>query len=386
MNSRTQTFYFDEAGYTGNNLLDPEQPVFVYAGVAIDNQRASQIHADARARFQINADELKGANLLRHRRGRDAISWILAECTQFSHIVVADKEYTLAGKFFEYICEPVLASQNSLFYSIEFHKFVATFLYCSYKSRDPNASAILTNFAEMMRSMDPEKLENVLSSLDNLDQSNPMGKILLFACCHRNRIEDAIRMLSESGRMGNWSLELSTTALHWLLASWGEDYEVLDVYCDDSKPLQASLSFLKHLIGREDKSYIWIGERRTPSVIYNLAEPIHLVDSKHYPGIQIADVLSSSLNHALRTPNEKISREWLKITEDAIIYNIYPESRQIDLKQECAFINNIVLEELLNRSLMGQDLFQDMSSFISHIKALYPEYVRDVVENISMET
>lgn len=386
MNSRTQTFYFDEAGYTGNNLLDPEQPVFVYAGVAIDNQRASQIHADARARFQINADELKGANLLRHRRGRDAISWILAECTQFSHIVVADKEYTLAGKFFEYICEPVLASQNSLFYSIEFHKFVADFLYCSYKSRDPNATAILTHFAEMMRSMDPEKLENVLSSLDHLDQSNPMGKILLFACCHRNRIEDEIRVLSESGSMGNWSLELSTTALHWLLASWGDEYEVLDVYCDDSKPLQASLSFLKHLIGREDKSYIWIGGRRTPSVIYNLAGPIHLVDSKHYPGIQIADVFSSSLTYALKNRSEEISQEWLSLVDDAIIYNIYPEHTHIDLTQEGAAVNAMVLDELVERSVRGESLFENMSEFISDSKSLYQRYVREVVENRPIAT
>lgn len=378
MNNRTQTFYFDEAGFTGNNLLDPAQPVFVYAGVAIDEGHAQQIHSDTLSRFRINAQELKGANMVRYHRGRSAISWILGECIQSSHIMVADKEYTLAGKFFEYICEPILAAQNSLFYSIEFHKFVATFLYLSYKSGDPNANDILKNFAEMMMSIEPAKLEAVLSSLDHLDQSHPLGKILAFASCHRKRIEDEIRVLKESGSMGNWSLELSITALHWLLASWGEEFEVLDVYCDKSRPLQASLPFLQNFIGREDKVYMWLGNRRTPSIVYNLSGPINLVDSKDFPGVQIADILSSSLNYALKTPNEEISQEWLRITEDAIIYNIYPEPSQIDLTQEGAFINMAVLDELVDRSVRGKSLLENMSDFISNLKSLYPGYVREV--------
>ena len=123
---------------------------------------------------------------------------------------------------------------------------------------------------------------------------------------------------------------------------------------------------------------MWIGNRRTPSVIYNLAGPIHLVNSKDYPGVQIADILSSSLNYALKTPNEEISQEWLRITEDAIIYNIYPEPSQIDLTQEGAFINMAVLDELVDRSVRGKSLLENMSDFISNLKSLYPGYVREV--------
>ena len=64
MNSKNvQQVYFDEAGFTGNNLLDSEQPLFVYAGVAIAPSLASKIHATAISEFAISSEELKGANL-----------------------------------------------------------------------------------------------------------------------------------------------------------------------------------------------------------------------------------------------------------------------------------------------------------------------------------
>ena len=106
------------------------------------------------------------------------------------------------------------------------------------------------------------------------------------------------------------------TALHWLLASWGEQFEVLDVYCDNSKPIEAGEEFFRAFVGREDKAYIRLGSRPTPSVIYNLAGPINLVDSRESPGIQIADVLSSSLAYALNHPDAAVSKAWLSLMED----------------------------------------------------------------------
>ena len=35
MNNTTKMIYLDEAGATGNHLLDPDQPFFVYASVGL---------------------------------------------------------------------------------------------------------------------------------------------------------------------------------------------------------------------------------------------------------------------------------------------------------------------------------------------------------------
>ena len=72
-----------------------------------------------------------------------------------------------------------------------------------------------------MRSKDSERLETVLRVLDQLDQSNPIAKIVTFAICNRKLIEDEIESVAQSGLVANWPLELSMTALHWLLGLMG---------------------------------------------------------------------------------------------------------------------------------------------------------------------
>ena len=269
----------------------------------------------------------------------------------------------------------MLANHSSLFYSINFHKFVATLLHVSSRGGDHHTNGILRDFAEMMRNLDVNQLESVLSYLDNLEQSDPVGKILAFACCHKKRIEGEIRSVSETGPVANWSLELSMTALNWLLASWGEEFEVLEVYCDESKPIQEAQEFFKVFIGREDKAYIRLGSEPRPSIIYNLSGPINLVDSKNSPGIQIADVLSSSLAYALRNPDEENAKKWLSIIEDVPANQIIPDMNQVDLMQEEAFVNTTVLGELVDRSVRGQNLFENMTDIILSARSVFPEFV-----------
>ena len=198
MTGKTQPLYFDEAGFTGNNLLDPEQPAFVYAGVAMDKEHAARLHRDVLSLFRINAQELKGSSLLKSSKGRRAISWLLAKSSRCSYVMVANKEYALAGKFFEHIFEPALSERNSLFYAIGFHRFIATLLYMCNRAADPNVGSALRNFAEMMRSMNPDQLVSVLASLDHFDQSNPIGMVLAFALCHQSRIKREIEVIRES--------------------------------------------------------------------------------------------------------------------------------------------------------------------------------------------
>ena len=383
MSKKSQTIYFDEAGFTGNNLLDLEQPVFVYTGIALDEDHASQIHSDVLSRFKITAPELKHASLVKQKQGREAISWILDQCSKHSRVMIANKEYTLAGKFFEYIFEPVLSARNSLFYSIDFHKFIATYMYLSFKAGDPHAMGILNAFAEMMRSLDPSKLETILSYLDHmhhLDQADMVGKILTF--CNRKSIESELRgMAGQTELGGNWILELSMTALHWLLSSWGEEYEVLEVYCDRSKPIQEAQWLFEAFIGREDKAYIKLGSQKPAPITYNLLGPINLIDSKQSYGVQIADVMSGSIAYAFKNPDEEFSKEWLKLMKDVPSNRIAPDLSQIDLTQEVAFVNTAVLLELVNRSIKGQNPFTNMEDIIAATKSIYPRYLSAITSN-----
>jgi hypothetical protein len=54
---KAQTIYFDESGYSGNNLLSPDQPAFVYASAAIEPSYASSLHSEILSRFHIQGKE-----------------------------------------------------------------------------------------------------------------------------------------------------------------------------------------------------------------------------------------------------------------------------------------------------------------------------------------
>ena len=67
------TVYCDEAGFTGNNLLDEHQPAFAYASVAIEESEADKVVRRIRADSRLQEPELKGARLAKSTRGRAAI-------------------------------------------------------------------------------------------------------------------------------------------------------------------------------------------------------------------------------------------------------------------------------------------------------------------------
>lgn len=363
-----QNVYLDEAGFTGANLLDQEQPVFVYASVGIEDSKASATCAEMLKRYNIQSAELKGANLIKRSQGRKAVTWLLENTSQYVKVIIIDKEYALAGKFFEYIIEPVIAKQNSLFYNRGFHKFVSMVLYLEFKRGADYARNLMANFQKMLRDIDIDLLKVVLSAEGyGMEQENPLTHILTIALCHQDLIKNEIVTLKRSNAISGWALELSASSVHYLLASWGEQFKSLSAYCDASKPIADSMHLFNNLIGRTDKAYIWLND--TPSFVYNLSEPIHMVDSKESPGVQIADVWASTLAYAYKHPEDAFSRECQKIahTNGIVVNSIFPDYDNVNINRLGPFINGLILIEMSCRSIAGESLFEHMPHYISYV-------------------
>ena len=358
--------YLDESGHTGANLLDPEQPVFVYAAVALDDSEAQAIHSEAFSRFQLQGEELKGANLLKSRRGQGAASWILERTGNCVKAVAINKEYALAGKFFEYIIEPVISEQNSLFYQMDFHHFIAMNLYFEFKSGTIYGRDILADFQQMMRNADSELLGTILSADGyGMEQEYPLTQILTIALCHQARIEREIDSLKGHDTTFGWSLELSATSVSYLLASWSEKFETLRVFCDNSKPIAANLDLFRNFIGRSDKAYMWSRTRNSPSIVYNLSEQICLVDSKQFPAVQIADVWASALAYAYKHPTDSFSRKCLEVSDsnDIVVNTVFPDASHVDIKLPVPFLNWVILMKLCERSIAGEPLTSNIGDY-----------------------
>ncbi len=101
-----QKIYFDESGFTGNNLLNEKQNYFAYASVATTPDEAESVATRIMKQYGVQGAELKGKNLVKFSRGRRAMDDILTHYEGRVKISISDKKYALAGKFFEYIFEP----------------------------------------------------------------------------------------------------------------------------------------------------------------------------------------------------------------------------------------------------------------------------------------
>ncbi|WP_420613353.1 DUF3800 domain-containing protein [Candidatus Spongiisocius sp.] len=372
-----RNLYFDESGFTGANLADPEQPWFVYVGVALDEEEACLIHTEAYSRFRLQGSELKGANLIKTTRGRRALSWILGVVCEHARAVVADKRYALAGKFFDYMIEPILAERNATFYEIDFHKFVATHLFLASKT-DKHHDELLMAFSRMMRRMDPGELDEVFSVWRRLEGLSPIGQLHKLSKLHREKIEGELGVARNAGPMANWTLELTATALYSLLCYWGETSDGLEVYCDNSKPLVASAAFFDGFIGRRDKGYVQLSSAPPSSIVFNLNKPVRLVDSRSSYGIQLADVLASTLAYTLKNPVEPISKEWRSLYGKMLVNSIVPDLTLMDLRERTTFINTQVLFELTDGSRDRVDLLKKMPIIVRMAKSMYPYYLHSL--------
>ncbi len=371
--TKAQTIYFDESGFTGNNLLDPAQPVFAYAGVAVDPADAFSLHSEMITRFQLQGDELKGKNLVQSNRGRKAISWLLSECKNNTLVTISNKNFALAGKFYEYVFEPVLRYNNALFYAVGFHRFIATLLYVLFEAKGEHARQILDNFEALMRTKDLSFLRQLLNP-EGLVISfrNPLDQILTFGLCHIDKIKEEINGLSEIDGVSRWALELTTTSLFWLLSLWSERFDTIEVCCDQSKPLYENQSAFDAMVGRTDRVYMKLGNQPEMALTYNLASPIVFLDSKESAGIQIADVITGSIAHAYKNPEEDYSKEWLGFAESMFTpLCILPNLEDINLKKREPFINGLILHELLTRTLESRSLFTDMEEYIATMRRAY---------------
>lgn len=369
-----QTIYFDESGFTGNNLLNLDQPAFVYAGIAIDPDDASRLHSEIISRFNIRSRELKGKYLVRTGKGREAISWLLAQCRDIACIAISNKNYALAGKFYEYIFEPVLKPQNSLFYAVGFHKYIANLLYIMVQARRRRAENVLNNFETLMRTQDSRFLEPLFAPRGlGVEFKEPLDLILTFGLCHSEKIKEEIQSLSRIDGVSRWALELTTTSLFWILSYWSERFDSMEVYCDKSESLDTNRSAFDAMVGREDKIYMKLGSEPEHALTYNLAKPIELLDSQQSPGIQIADIISGSVAFALRDPEDELSKEWLEFARSMTNTScILPDLDEIDLRKRKPFINSLILYELVDRTIRSRSLFTDMDKFIEISARSFP--------------
>jgi len=111
-----ECFRIDESGYTGFDLLNPEQRFQGAAAIAISDDEAARLIREHFPRLQ--APELKYRSLSRRPRHRASLLALMRDIlTHYKCVThVLDKRFLLVMKFLDYAVEPYYYERNVNFY------------------------------------------------------------------------------------------------------------------------------------------------------------------------------------------------------------------------------------------------------------------------------
>ncbi len=105
----------DEAGHTGENLLDLHQPVYALAALRLDVATAERAVSDALGRTQTSTTELKFSSLRRSNVGRRNILSLLRDVkltADDAAIIVVHKPWMVAAKLIDELVEPRMLARG----------------------------------------------------------------------------------------------------------------------------------------------------------------------------------------------------------------------------------------------------------------------------------
>jgi hypothetical protein len=288
------------------------------------------------------------------------------------------QEVRACCKLYEYLFEPVLADKSYIFYQIGFHRFISMLVYLELQIREQNAERLFEDFEQLMRGKNIARIAFLFGPSPEKPATGSLSPMIQeFCIANQKEILEEIESLGDVS-VGKWILDVTGACLNAVLWHRGAKFESLEVYCDESKPLESLLrvgGIFDAMVARTDKQTFEL-EGRSQQITYNLVKPIELVTSEGQSGIQIADVVSSALAHALQNRAEEYSQEWLRKYDEAGAINpnsIFPMSEN-EAKEAIlgpsGRRNTLVFQELIARCRSGTNLLDNIERFIARVSGL----------------
>jgi len=364
---------FDEAGFTGPELLNAQQPYFVYASHVLTEDESAALVGKLRNTFGLQGNELKASKLKKRGSWPGIVDMLCEVTTARARFVTFDKRLALAGKFYAYFFEPILAANSLAFYRVDFHRYVTNAVYGFMANQDFNYEALTLQMQAFMRTFDPAEAPDIFGAKG--DHPVEMGRILTFCQGYAAAIDrESAHLRPDASDSGKWTLDLTMTALSSLLLfDWGHRYPKIHVLCDVSKPLAARADFFAAFAGNNAAIPVNNG-KEVQDIRANLDGPVEFGSSDERMSLQIADLLAGmSLDVLMRGDQAPAAaRLWFerhRFREHSIIYEgnyDTPGTAVVRRGRE-------ILKELAARATRRADPLDGMGRFIALQVQRFPD-------------
>jgi hypothetical protein len=318
---------FDEAGNSGGNLLDPEQPTFVLASVHLSDEETDAL-------LPPRAGEYKFATLKRSAPGRQAIldclnSPILAEDR---HLVSGfHKKFMAVTKMVDMLVEPLTHRDGINLYERGANIGLSNLWFYTmpvFLGRDV-FDMLIERFVQMVREPSIRTIQKFYQLVDTayrLHQKESYAGDFAVLLTSRPIAESSIDDWDGS------DLDPAIPAFFEHGAIWTERLNTpFSIVHDASKPIENEQIILEAMMS-ETEERVRIGFDRRKMLFPIAAKEIELRDSKLCRQLQVADLIASSVAHCLKTSILKKDDEFAKALLTSSVLNgsfkpLWPEMK-----------------------------------------------------------
>ncbi len=291
-----ECFRIDESGYTGHDLLNPEQRFQGATAIAIDDDEAKRL---IRKHFpKLRADELKYRALARRPANHPRLMALQRDVlTQHRCVTyVCDKRYLLLLMFMDYAVEPFYYERGMDFYEDGQNYSLASLLHVT----GPTVlgagalDRLLASFQRAVKEKSSEALADLITAARASrwqELPEALGPLAQFAA------PECLQAIATPG--------VTTDAAFVVLQSLVSRMEAIAdgpyrVEHDQSKNLLTYHDLLERYIRHEDA--ITFRQSEIASITFPLKlQSVTQVDSKSSPAVQLADVMIGAAIEAANT-------------------------------------------------------------------------------------
>ena len=199
---------------------------------------------------------------------------------------IYDKRLSLLYKLFEYLYEPCFRRTTRCFYRHNMHRFVGMFFFML--MQDKSIRVLAQEFEKFMRSLDSADAPTLLCS--HPVKILMIHQILRFVRGYNVIIARETRSLARSSN-DNWVLDLTASAIYSHLAVWGQRHPLIEVVCDELKPLKMLGCLFDVTVNRPHVAFLEIFGKRCP-LTWNMSKRVEFASSKEHAGVQLADLIA----------------------------------------------------------------------------------------------
>lgn len=290
------TVFIDECGYTGQNLLDTEQPIFTLASLKLSEEDCQELKSNFFRNIQLR--ELKYSVLKRRPKQQEMILEFIRELSKKSDLVkfaFAHKQFVLVSKMVEMLVEPVCYGEgidlydkganiglaNGLFYALPVFGGIELF------------NDLLKAFQKMIRSRTKESYQIFFNMVFAEGYSEDLNELLDFF--RLSHIKFGYELLETKDH-----LDVAVSLTLVLMSLWRKDVHDDLILIHDRSSAMAKQKKIWDAIVAPNLGPIEVGYDRRKTQF-----PISVVqtrpeDSKSWAGLQLVDILAGALTHCAR--------------------------------------------------------------------------------------